>query len=141
MRISSLVAFGAAVITSNVAFADIPPPDRCPHDANPGTACNTDSGKEGTCVEKTRSHYLPPDGDGEPKAVESKYMGCVEKAAAVTSAPTSPPDASSESKVPAAPPSSKRGCNSSGSGTTSLLGASLVAGLLWKLSRRRSTNK
>lgn len=139
MRIHSLVACWALALTSKIAAADIPPPDRCPHDANPGTACNTDSGKEGTCVEKTRSHYLPPQGGEEPKAIESKYMGCVEKAAAVT--PTSPPDASSASKVPAAPPSSKRGCNSTGSGTTSLLGASLVAGLLWKLSRRRSNNK
>jgi uncharacterized protein (TIGR03382 family) len=136
MPILPLIAFGAVALTSTIASADIPPPDRCPHDAAPGTPCNTDSGKAGTCEQKTRSHYLPPQGGEEPKAVESKYMGCVEKSAAVTRTR----DAPVAGGVAVAPASSKRGCSSAGAGTTSLLGASLVVGLLWQLRRRRTSN-
>jgi uncharacterized protein (TIGR03382 family) len=87
---------------------------------------------------------MPPR-DGEARErVEFKYMGCVEKTVTtpvVPDASPAAPAASPASNVPAVPAEKKCGCSSTGSGTTSFLGASLVAGLLWQLRRRRLANK
>ena len=138
MRIRALIPFVAVAVTTKIASADLPPPNRCPNDATVSTPCTTDSGKEGTCKEMTRSRYLPPYGGDEPQRVVSKYMGCAEKAAAppVQSAP--PADAATSGNVPATPAPTKRGCSTTGSGATSFLGAALVAGFLFSLRRRRA---
>ncbi len=129
MRIRFVVPFVALVATAKIALADLPPPNQCPRDAKPGTPCKTDDGKDGTCEERTRSHYMPPHGDEEPKRVESKYMGCKE------SAPVA--DASTGGNVPATPAPTKRGCSAAGSGATSLVGIVAVVGFFISLRRKR----
>lgn len=133
LAVASLVSVGL-LAAPRVARADVPPPNMTCGDKKAGDACVDDSKKAGTCAAQKCSRMgMAPGANGtmERKIVEYDCTLCIAGTAASPATSGSP-----------ATPGEKKGCNTSGGGSTSASSASLfVLGALALLIRARRARK